>query len=258
MQVFRGDPGNSWLPGVRKFGRTFCLFWELKRSFWEKLLEFGLSENQHGIAKNMQNGSAPQEKKLGQRGPIAARNTWVQTERKAHEAWADMIAKRPRAAQLMHRLVACMGQQNAVVISQKLLAQMMGVTDRTVRNAIADLVADRWISVVKLNGPGTVAAYVINDQVAWGEARQNLHTSVFSATVIADKSDQDSTLIGANLRRIPTLFHGDRQLPTGDGEDPPSQPSIPGLEPDLPSIKTDFESRAQMPLNIDPETGEIK
>jgi len=238
---------------VRKFGRTFCLFSELKRSFLEKLLEFESSENQHGIAKNMQNGSAPPEKRLGQRGPIASRNTWVQTERKAHEAWADMIAKRPRAAQLMHRLVACMGRQNAVVISQKLLAQMMGVTDRTVRNAIADLVADRWISVVKLNGPGTVAAYVINDQVAWGESRQNLSTSVFSASVVADKSDQESKLIGSELRRIPTLFYGERQLPTGQSE-APSQPSILGLEPDLPcTFQTELENRG----NVDLETGEI-
>ena len=36
------------------------------------------------------------------------------------------------------------GRKNAVVISQKTLAKMLGVTDRTVRSAIADLVAQRW------------------------------------------------------------------------------------------------------------------
>lgn len=193
----------------------------------------------------MKDFSAPKE--VGKPGPVAARNTWVQTERKAHEAWAAMIAKKPRAAQLMHHLVACMGQQNAVVISQKLLGQMMGVTDRTVRSAIADLVADRWISVVKLNGPGTVAAYVVNDQVAWGESRTNLHTSVFSATVVADKADQDGVLLGApNLRRIPTLFVGERQLPVGDGLEPPTQPSIEGLEPDLPQLSADEQERREL------------
>lgn len=184
---------------------------------------------------------------LGKPGPVAARNTWVQTERKAHEAWAALISKRPRAAQLMHHLVACMGQQNAVVISQKLLAQMMGVTDRTVRSAVADLVADRWISVVKLNGPGTVAAYVVNDQVAWGEGRDKLHTSVFSATIVADWTDQDPGLLGASsLRRIPTLMAGEQQLPTGPGLEPPSQPSLGGLEPDLPGIQA--QTRRQRDL----------
>lgn len=175
------------------------------------------------------------------------RKTWVQTERAAHEAWAALIARKPRAAMLLHHLVACMGPQNAVVISQKTLGKMMGVTDRTVRSAVADLVAERWISVVKLNGPGTVSAYVVNDRVAWGERRDNLPLSVFSATIVADQEDQEEALLGhGDLRRIPTLYPGEHQLPTGPGEDPPSQQSMPGMEPDLPV------------RHVDPETGEIQ
>jgi hypothetical protein len=193
-----------------------------------------------------QKTSGPPE--MGKAGAVARRNTWVQTERKTHEAWAALIGKKPRAAQLMHHLVASMGAQNAVVISQALLAKMMGVTDRTVRSAISDLVADRWISVVRLHGPGTVAAYVVNDQVAWGESRGLLHTSVFSAAVVADHADQDSALLGGNLRRIPVLFSGEQQLPAGAGEEPPSQPPLEGLEPDLPALSAE---------KINRKTGEI-
>lgn len=170
----------------------------------------------------------PAESKIGK---------WVQTERKAHEAWAGLIARKPRAAMLLHHLVAQMGTQNAVVVSQKTLAKLMGVTDRTVRSAVADLIAERWIQVVQLNGPGTVSAYVVNDRVAWGQSREHLRTSVFSATVIADIEDQGPvTLDSAELRKIPTLYPGERQLPAGPGEDPPSQPNIDGLEPDLPAL----------------------
>lgn len=207
-------------------------------------------------AKKMQNFAEGYE--IGKVGAVAKRNTWVQTERKTHEAWAALIGKKPRAAQLMHHLVALMGPQNAVVISQKLLAQIMGVGIRTVSSAVADLIGDKWISVVKINGPGTVAAYVVNDQVAWGESRANLRLSVFSATVIADRGEQDQTMLGGALRRIPTLFAGECQLPTGPGADPPSQPDIPGIEPDLPSIQAELEARGQMRLeSIDPDTGEI-
>lgn len=175
---------------------------------------------------------------------VSARKTWVQTERAAHEAWAGLIAKKPRAAMLLHHFVALMGDKNAVVISQKTLAKMLGVTDRTVRSAITDLVAGRWISVVKLNGPGTVAAYVVNDRVAWGERRNKLPLSVFSAIVVADQEDQDEALLGhGELRRIPSLYPGESQLPSGPGAEPPSQPNLGGLEPDLP--------------HIDRETGEI-
>lgn len=177
---------------------------------------------------------------------------WVQTDRKAHEAWARLIAHKPRAAELLHHLVANMGQQNAVVIPQKLLAQIMGRSVDTVQRAIKDLVAGQWVSVVKLNGPGTVSAYVVNDRVAWGQSRQDLRLSVFSAAVVADFVDQEDGLLGTgDLRKIPSLYPGERQLPSGPGEEPPSQPSIEGLEPDMPALteKEELERRGQLRLD---------
>ena len=172
---------------------------------------------------------------------------WVQTERKAHEAWAELIGRKPRAAALLHHLVAQMGHQNAVVVSQKILAKLMGCSLRTVQYAVADLEAERWIQIVKMNGPGTVAAYVVNDRVAFQGKRENMRFSLFSAAVIADADDQEAaTLAHSDLRRIPSLFPGERQLPTGPGEDPPIQPSIEGMEPDLPAIQGDAADRAEL------------
>lgn len=162
---------------------------------------------------------------------------WVQTERKTHEAWASLTLRKPRAAALAHHLVAQMGHQNAVVVPQHVLAKMMGCSVDTVQRAIRELVAENWIQVVRL-GKGKEAAYVVNDRVAWGQPRDQLSLSVFSATVVADLEDQDEAAIsGATLRRLPTLYPGERQLPTGPGEDPPSQPSMPGMEPDLPALQ---------------------
>lgn len=190
--------------------------------------------------------TAPQDKKkqLG----AAVKNEqgqWVQTERKAHEAWASLIQRKPRAAMLMHHLVARMGHQNAVVIGQKTLAKLMGVHERTVRRAVADLVDEKWVQVVRI-GSGKEAAYVVNDRIAWGQKRGAMRDlSVFSATVVADIEDQDqAALEGVELKRIPTLYPGERQLPSGPGEEPPSQPALDGFEPDLPA-------------RYDPETGEI-
>ncbi len=124
----------------------------------------------HGAATvrhpyRMEISMATQSREIG----IQAKNKpghWVQTERKAHEAWAGLIARKPTAAMLLHHLVAQMGHQNAVVVSQKTLSKLIGRSLRTVQYAVKDLVAERWISVVKLNGPGTVSAYVVNDRVA--------------------------------------------------------------------------------------------
>lgn len=187
----------------------------------------------------MQRLSAPPE--IGK--PSSKPGQWVQTPRKTHEAWARLITKKPRAAALAHHLVAQMGHQNAVVIPQTVLAKLMGCSVDTVQRAVRDLVAEQWISVVRL-GRGKEAAYVVNDRVAWGERRDKLHLSAFSATVVADFDDQEEALLGhGDLRSIPTLYPGERQLPSGPGETPPSQPNLEGLEPDLP--------------HIDQETGEI-
>ena len=75
-------------------------------------------------------------------------------------------------------------------------------------------------------------------RVAWGQPRDELTLSTFSAQVVADIEDQDTaTLDHHELRRIPVLFTGERQLPVGPGEDPPSQPTLPDLEPDLTGAK---------------------
>jgi DNA-binding transcriptional MocR family regulator len=167
------------------------------------------------------------------------RAQWVQTDRATHEAWARLIARRPRAAALMHQLVAQMDRrENTVVVSQKTLAKIMGVSDRTISRAVKELVEERWIEVVKLNGAGSVNAYRVNDRVAWGQRRDQLHLSRFSATVVADRADQDETqLEGQPLRSLPLMAPGWEQLPSGPGEPPPSEPPLEGLEPDLPALR---------------------
>lgn len=171
---------------------------------------------------------------------------WVQTERKAHEAWAGLIARKPRAAQLLHHLVAQMGHQNAVVVSQSVLAKLMGCSVETVKRAVRDLSSEGWMQVVRI-GKGKEAAYVVNDRVAWGQSRDQLRLSTFSATVIADIDDQEpEALEHRDLRRIPTLYPGEQQLPGGAGLPPPSQPNFDGFEPDLPALNGDAAERAEL------------
>ncbi len=165
------------------------------------------------------------------------RNHWVQTERAAHEAWAALIRKSPLAAQVMHILTSRVGEHNAVVISQKTLANLVEGSERGVRDALALLRDDRWIEMRQIGGRGTVNAYVINDRVAWSRPRDGMRYSLFSAMVIVsseEQPDKESLSQQASLRSVPSLHLGERQFPTGDGLPPPSQPFFDGMEPDLP------------------------
>lgn len=167
-----------------------------------------------------------------------ASGNWVQTERAAHEAWGALIAKAPKAAQLMHVLVARVGPHNAVVVSQNTLMKLTRASRRTVQRALAVLVEDRWIEVRQVGQNGTVNAYIINDRVAWTGKRDGIRYSLFSASVVvSDEEQPDRDQIGHQkpLRCVPSIGRGEQQLPTGPGLAPPSEPAIPGFEPDLPS-----------------------
>lgn len=172
---------------------------------------------------------------------------WVQTERAAHEAWGNLIDRSPKAAKLMHILTARVGDHNAVVVSQKTLTALMKCSRPTVQRALDLLVADRWLEVRRIGENGTVNAYLINDRVAWSGNRDGLRYSLFSAAVILSEEEQpDRSQLGQQepLRRLPSLFRDEQQLPTGDGLPPPSKPSLPGMEPDLPAISEPIERQS--------------
>ena len=160
------------------------------------------------------------------------RNTWVQTERAGHEAWAKLTMESPKAAAVMHHLVANMGHQNAVVISQRTLAKMLGCSLRTIKYAVADLVDGKWVQVVQIGQHGTVNAYVVNSTVAWGESRDMIgRLSVFHAAVVADADEQSEETLGrAELRKLPIIYPPEEAIPFGDGE-PGAQTLLPGFEP---------------------------
>jgi len=142
----------------------------------------------------------------------------------------------------MHVIVGNMGNHNALVASQKTLAKTMGCTVRTVQRAIEVLRDGQWLEVRQVGAAGTTNAYVVNDRVAWSGPRDGIRYSLFSASVLITDEEQPDRAELANqepLRAIPALYPGERQLPTGPGMPPPSQPSIDGLEPDLPVRQQD-------------------
>ncbi|MGQ0600550.1 MAG: hypothetical protein ACT4QE_02495 [Anaerolineales bacterium] len=103
------------------------------------------------------------------------------------------------------------------------------------KRAIGDLVAGAWVQTVRIGSErGGALAYAVNSRVAWADKRENLQYAVFDARVLVSSADQEK-LDGPNLKAIPTLYPGERQLPTGPGEEPPSQPALPGMELDLPA-----------------------
>src|SRR3546814_13705281 len=82
---------------------------------------------------------------------------------RSHEAWARLSASNPKAGALLHLLAARVGDNNAVVVSHKTLAELLGVRSiTTIKTAITALVSGNWIEVRRIGENGTVNAYVLN------------------------------------------------------------------------------------------------
>lgn len=170
------------------------------------------------------------------------KGTWVQTEREAHEAWAKLIRKSPKAAELMHLITARIGDNNAVVMSIPTIMKLMETSRPTVVRAINLLREDRWVETVQIGGSGTTNAYVVNDRVAWSGPRDGIRFSLFSAAVIATSDEQenpDQLDTQLPLRKLPQV--GEIQAPHGDGLPPPSQPFLDNFEPELPAAGEEGE-----------------
>lgn len=165
---------------------------------------------------------------------------WVQVERKAMEQWAALIGECPAAGQLLMTMVARMGRGNALVASQRALAEISGLSLSSIKRAVKQLKDRQFIEIVQIGPTKSSSAYVINSRVAWTGKREGLRQSLFHAVVLASESEQKEIECGA-LKRLPVIFTGEQQLPTGEGLPPPSEPSLPGLEPDLPARQMDIE-----------------
>lgn len=164
--------------------------------------------------------------------------SWVQVERAAMERWAQLAIANPRAAAIMMVITSQMGRHNALVTSQSTLAKMAECSLRTVQYAIKTLRDGGWLEVRQIGPTGTACAYIVNDRVAWSGTRDGIRYSLFSAAVLVSDAEQpDQNELGAQspLERIPAMYPGERQLPTGPGLDPPTQPPLVGLEPDIPA-----------------------
>lgn len=170
---------------------------------------------------------------------------FVQTDRATHEAWARLTASNAKAGSLLHLLAANVGENNAVVASHGVLADLLGCSVSSIQRALVVLKKGNWIEQYGLGKTGSVQTYVINSRVAWAESRDKLRYARLSAQVLLSEKEQKAGKIDQEttpLRKLPR--NDELQIPSGDGLPPVSQPSLAGMEPDLPGTgdQIDIES----------------
>lgn len=153
---------------------------------------------------------------------------FIQLSRSYLKAMRSLARKSPIAHEILYYLVEHMGRTtNAVVCSRKVLSEVTNCSIATVGRAIKTLKDDNWIDTVKI---GTANAYCVNERVFWQAGRNHRKYAVFSATVIAAASEQESDYpekAKEKLTFIPIIESRDRVIVDDEKLPPPDQKDLP-------------------------------
>lgn len=153
---------------------------------------------------------------------------FVQVSKGYLKAWRELTNANPLASSLLMYLIEVMGRtSNAVVCSQQTLAEVSGVSTRSVQRALKSLRDDNWIETVRI---GNAVAIAVNARAFWQAARNQKHYAMFSATVIAGMEEQASDFRKKSqekLRMIPFVDKADRVISGNEALPPPDQQDLP-------------------------------
>jgi hypothetical protein len=145
---------------------------------------------------------------------------WLQIEKKAAAELQRLAMKSPAATGTLMYMVNHMSRSNALVVSQKAIAEEIGTTRETVNKAIRYLADHNFIQIIKAGGN---SVYVVNSRVAW-QGDRGARYAAFGADVIAIESEQDRSIDDLPpLKSVPQLRQGERLLVGNEPVDPPDQ-----------------------------------
>lgn len=152
---------------------------------------------------------------------------FVQISRGYLQQMRKLARKSPVAHEILYYLVEHMGRTtNAVVCSRKVLSEITGCSIATVGRAIKTLKDDNWIDTIKI---GTANAYCVNERVFWQAKKNQRKYAIFSATVIASASEQDSDYnekAKQKLTYIPIIEPNDIPITGNEDLPPPDQKDL--------------------------------
>lgn len=146
---------------------------------------------------------------------------WLQVDKKVGNELQKLAVKHPAAMGTLMYLITNMGRNNALAVSQAVMAKKIGVKVLAVNRAIRLLDEHRFIEIVKV---GNLCVYRVNTRVAW-QGNRGERFAYFMADVIAFESEQggDSLDNLEPLKRVPVLDDGERYLVGNEPVDPPDQ-----------------------------------
>jgi DNA-binding transcriptional ArsR family regulator len=123
--------------------------------------------------------------KLAKNSPFSR---WSQFNLEHTKELMWLALKHPKAHAILYFLVDQMDNYNAVMVSNKVLQEVLGVSRQTISASIKILKENGFITILK---SGTSNVYTINDSVYWKSWGNKRQYSKFPANVVLSLNEQD-------------------------------------------------------------------
>lgn len=131
---------------------------------------------------------AERDAKIAQREKNSPFSRWTQFNLEHTRELIQLAVKFPKAHAILYFLVDQMDECNAVMCSNQVLQEVLGVSRQTISKNIKVLKDSGFIDILK---SGNANVYAINDSVYWKTWGNRKKYSKFPANVILAMSEQD-------------------------------------------------------------------
>lgn len=118
---------------------------------------------------------------------IEGNGNFVQLYRSGITPLINIAEKNPQAVRLFLFFIKEMNGKNALIASVRVLAEVLNVSEKSIKNWVKFLKENNFIDIAK---SGTSNVYFINSTIAWTSTAAGKKYSNFSAQVLISESEQ--------------------------------------------------------------------
>ena len=112
------------------------------------------------------------------------------------------IAENSVAVQILMFFFENMNNQNAIMVSQKTLTEVLGKSRTTIYNSLKYLEKNGIVAVGKI---GTANTYIVNPAIAWQSSAQNKKYVNFSGAILLGESENKELFAKFNKTKYATI-----------------------------------------------------
>lgn len=131
----------------------------------------------------------------------------------------ELMSENPTAARVYAVLAEHIDPScGAVVVSQDVLAEIVGVSERTIRRATTYL--ESKLALVRIRVGGSVYAYALNPSEVWKAWDCKKEHSAFVTRTLVKRSDRENGTVKRRLQMMLREERGEPELDLEEGYDP--------------------------------------